>query len=371
MARHAQVTHPSLGHAWERQHPARSFTIGGVRASFTVAVALVFSTGVAGADGKRRVPPPAPTPAPAPAAETAWSKGVSPEARERAQRLLAEANEKFLARQYKEALLKYEEAVAAWDHPGIRFNMARVLIALERPLEASANLERALAYGKEPLEEQTYAEALNYQRLLAGQIAELHVRCGQAGVDVKLDGEVLLRCPGAATRKLLPGSHALVGTQPGMLTYNEDVMLLGGKSREVNVTLVTLESATEYRRRWAVWRPWAVVGAGAVVAGLGVLLDLKARGDMDELGVALASCGAEGCTRDRYATDFAPREDQARFEHRLGVSVISVGAAAVVAGVVGVVMNRERPYVREHADSPRVVPVSTSAGAGVGIAGRF
>lgn len=347
-----------------------------VRACLRVVIAwIVMSSAVAGADGKRRVPPPAPAPepapAPAPATENAWSKGVSPEARERAQGLLAQANEQFLARRYKEALQTYEEAVAAWDHPGIRFNMARVLIALDRPLEASANLERALAYGKEPLEDQTYAEALNYQRLLAGQIAELHVRCGQSGVDVKLDGEQLLKCPGEVTRKLLPGSHALVGTQPGMLTHSEDVMLLGGKRRDVELVLVTLESATEYRRRWDVWKPWAIAGAGAVVAGLGVLLDLKARGDMDELGRALASCGAEGCTRERYAMEFAPREDQARFEHRLGVTVIAVGAGAVLAGLVGVVLNRERPYVHEHADAGSVVPVATPSGAGVAVVGRF
>ena len=74
---------------------------------------------------------------------------------------------------HREALAKYEDAVAVWDHPAIRFNMVRALIALDRPLEAYENLEKALAYGKDPLEDQVYSEAQNYQRLLEGLVDRL------------------------------------------------------------------------------------------------------------------------------------------------------------------------------------------------------
>src|SRR5690242_4927842 len=84
------------------------------------------------------------------AVERPWTKGVTPEQKEKAQALLGEGNQLFLDAKYLDALAKYREAVALYDHPQIRFNITRCLINLDRKTEAYENIEAALKYGKVP-----------------------------------------------------------------------------------------------------------------------------------------------------------------------------------------------------------------------------
>lgn len=90
--------------------------------------------------------------------------GVSETKKAEAGRLLEHGNALFLDKNYTAALAKYREAVAAWDHPAIRFNIVRCLIQLDRPVEAGENLQTTLRYGAAPLEDAVYTEALAYAR---------------------------------------------------------------------------------------------------------------------------------------------------------------------------------------------------------------
>src|ERR1044071_9661205 len=128
-----------------------------------------------------------------PAAAQPWAQGVSDTQKAQAQKKLEEGNGLFLSRKYKEALEADEAATASWDHPAIRFNMVRCLIQLDRPVEASDELNKALKYGKDPFDQAIYNEALNYQKLLASQIAEVEISCKQGGAKVTLDGQALMR----------------------------------------------------------------------------------------------------------------------------------------------------------------------------------
>lgn len=309
--------------------------------------------------------------APAHADETPWSRGVSAEQKETAQRLLAEGNDLFVVNQYKEALAKYQEAIASWDHPAIRFNVVRTLIALERPLEAYENLEKALAYGKEPLEEQVYAEALNYQRLLAGQIAELEVTCKQEGVKVSVDGEPYLDCPGSRTERIVPGAHAVVATKEGFMTSTRDVILLPGDREPIDISLATIEESTVTRQRWATWKPWAVAGGGAVLAGLGVLVNLDAGTTMDQFEREVATrCADRGCSEAELEGSLGDLESRAILENRVAIGMMIAGGAVVVSGVTLVIMNRPRTYAPE-SSGPRVVPTVSGDGAGVSLIARW
>jgi tetratricopeptide (TPR) repeat protein len=319
--------------------------------------------------------PPAPPPPPAP-----WAEGVSTAQQDLAQQLLGEGNDLFLVNKYKEAAAKYEEAVKSWDHPAIRFNLVRALINLGRPVEANANLKLALRYGKDPLQEHVYAEALMYQKLLLGQIAKLEVTCDEAGAKVTLDGQTLMECPGKETRMLTPGSHQVVAEKASYLTFTKEMVLLGGKDSTMAVEMVSMQDASIQVRRWKSWKPWAVAGGGFLVAGIGGLLQLKAKSDFDTYGEDIAaSCGDRGCYPEDISQTVKNLESTARLENRVAIGAFIAGGALVVTGVVMLIMNSPKTVVpddlaatKKGEKSTLIVPtVSPSGDAGLSVLMRF
>jgi tetratricopeptide (TPR) repeat protein len=302
--------------------------------------------------------------------ETAWGKGVSAEQRVAAEAKLDEGNRLFLQNKFREALAAYEQALLSWDHPAIRFNVVRCLIALDRPLDAHENLERALAHGKEPFEEQIYTEALNYQRLLASQIADVEISCTQPGVAIKLDGKAYLTCPGKTSSQAVPGLHVLVAQKPGFETLSKDLVLLPGKTQQASIQLKTLAEATVYETRWRTWKPWAVVIAGAAIGGVGVLVDQQGRSQLEQLHRSFAAtCSATECTRAQYdALHYDETEASAFTKNTIGISMVIAGGVVVAAGIVGVIINRPRPVTRE---AVSVTPAITPHGAGFAVKGAF
>ena len=340
--------------------------------------ALVLLAGCVASGARSAYAQPAPAPAPAPAPPPPppptspeprpWQVGVTDEARAEAQRWLDRGNELFVQNLYKEALEAYERGLASWDHPAIRFNVARALIALDRPIDALAALEVAMAHGAEPLAD-VWAEAVNYRSLLHKQIGSLTVRCIQPDVTVSLDGEALPPCPIEVTRRVEPGRHVVVGRKDGFLTLTRETTVIGGACEQIELSLVALRDAAITRTRWPVWKPWAVVGAGAAVAGLGVALELDARGKMDDYREALAAeCGERGCPGGPSASTTA-LADEGRLRNRLGTSMLVVGGLAVASGVVLVIANRPRTVLPPEAELG-LAPMLAGGAIGVSLVGR-
>lgn len=299
----------------------------------------------------------------------AWSVGVTDAQKANAQKFLEQGNEAFLDKRYAEALEKYKAAVGEWDHPAIRFNIVRCLIQLERPVDASDNLKLALKYGAAPLEEAVYSEALNYEKLLATQIADLSVSCTQPGVKLTLDGQPLATCPASETRRVSPGSHQIVGTKEGLLTSTVEVVVLGGKQQTVKVTLDPLAKAARVEHRWATWKPWVVFGSGFAVAALGGLYDLNAQSKMDRFDGDIAlMCSITACPEG--SVDFSRRDDAER-QSNIAIGVMAVGGAAIATGVVMLYMNRGRTVYPTTIEkiTPSVTPMP--GGAALTVRGAF
>src|SRR5262245_29733854 len=158
-----------------------------------------------------------------------WAVGVSEADKAKAQELLEKGNALFLDKKYVPALDAYQSALKVWDHPGIRFSVVKCLIQLDRSVEAAENLDHALKYGAMPFDPSVYSEALSYQKLLAGQIAELEVSCDQRGAKLSLDGKALATCPTTEVRKVAPGQHTVVGSRDGYMIKTIEVIALGNK----------------------------------------------------------------------------------------------------------------------------------------------
>ncbi len=299
-----------------------------------------------------------------------WAVGVTEVQKARAEKLLEAGNALFLDKSYAEALARYTEAVAAWNHPAIRFNMVRCLIQLERPVEASDNLKQALAYGAAPLEATVYSEALSYEKLLASQIAEVSLSCRQAGVTVTLDGKPLAICPASEVRRVAPGTHQVVGSKPGYLTRVVEVVVIGGKTQQVGLELDPVSKAARIEHRWPAWVPWVVFGAGAAVVGAGALVDREAQAKFDTFDRSVQQNCLTPCTEEELAPFVSYRDDGER-QHAIALGVVGVGAATVATGAVLLYLNRGRtvyPSSKERI-TPALGPVA--GGAALGLRGSF
>ena len=316
------------------------------------------------------------------AAAQPWAQNVTDAQKADAQKKLEAGNQLFLSKKYKEALEQYAAATKVWDHPAIRFNMVRCLILLERPIEAFDNLQLALKYGKEPLEENVYNEALGYQKLLANQIGDLEVSCTEQGAEVILDGKKLMTCPNKQTRRLQPGQHGIVATKQGFLTKQLTVFVTGGKTEVAKLELVPLENAAKIVHRWPGWVPWVVFGGGIVVAGIGGFAKYTASEIMADYDRTIArDCAGGGCDLsnpdDMRARDLNAQYDTAITRDRIAITVISVGAAGIIAGGVMLFLNRGQTVYDNSAETrgptgaTRLDVVPTDGGGVMTVRGWF
>jgi len=255
-----------------------------------------------------------------------------------------------------------------WDHPAIRFNIVRCFVFLDKPVEAAENLKLALKYGAAPLEEQVYSEALGYEKLLAKQVGEVVVSCEQDGVALALDGKPLATCPAKEPRRVTTGRHQVVGTKHGFVPRTIDVVVVGGESQQVPVSVVPLEKAARIEHRWAAWKPWVVFGGGLTLAAIGGLVELQAVTNMNAYDRAVRDNCASSCTPDdpRLPTG---SKDAALLENKLGIGVIAVGGAAAVVGGVMLYMNRARTVYPSERTQVGVLPLR--GGGGLSVSGRF
>ncbi|MFN0245648.1 MAG: hypothetical protein ACKV2T_01985 [Kofleriaceae bacterium] len=290
---------------------------------------------------------------------TPWSAGVSEAKKAEANRLLEHGNALFLDKKFSEALGKYREAVTAWDHPAIRFNIVRCLIQLDRAVEAAENLEQALRYGAAPLEDAVYTEARAYEKLLAKQVGDVTIACAQRGVEVSLDGQKLGVCPLRETRRMTPGKHQILGTGGGLLARVTDTFVVGGDAQTVEVSLQPLPSRRGLgARSFGKAAVYAGGGLLAIASGLGLYAWRSYRGQFPEHCMDSPSGGAPLCDEEG-----ADSLDRSRLFGNIATVAGVTGAVAVVTGLVVLWRVPAKEY--------EAVITPTATGAGVSVRGTF
>ncbi len=309
--------------------------------------------------------------APAHAQKAPWAEGVTDEAKASAKTFLDAGNTLLLDKKYVEALAQYQQAITHWDHPAIRFNMARCQILLGRNLEAYDSLEKALKYGAAPHEPTAYDEAIAYQKLLTSQIGEVTIACSQAGVVVTLDGKPVGTCPTKVTTRVLTGQHQIVGKKRGLLTETVDVVASTDATTgtvtptSIDLSLDPPASAARIEHRWPQWIPWTIFGGGLAVAGAGVIFEVQARSQMDTFDKFVTERCPGNCPGEQV-TDIAHYKTDSERNSAIGVSLMITGGAAVATGAVMLWLNRGRTV---YPQAVEVMP--TQGGAAVSWSGRF
>jgi hypothetical protein len=289
-------------------------------------------------------------------ADKPWAVGVSAHDQDAALALYRDGNALFADDHYKDALVKYEQALALWDHPAIQYNAAICLINLDRPLDAYVHLEAALRDGAEPIGEEHFKQGQRYRKLLARQVAELEVSCSEPGAEVRLDGKLLFVAPGTTTRPVLVGEHHLVASKPRFQTETRTIVVAPGNKLTIALPLALLPSERRLARRWNKWTPWIVVASGAAIAAAGVPLYLVAQHDYDKYDSAVAAIcpqSALACpdpsrpdlqaAQARALAAIPPSyESNARLASRAEIAAFAIGGAIAATGFVMVVLDQPR-----------------------------
>jgi hypothetical protein len=288
--------------------------------------------------------------------DNAWSVGVPQAERQAAEALFKEGNALLKESIVGSAAAKYREALRHWDHPNIHFNLALALMVLDQPIETREQLVLAMKYGALPLGNERHEHAKNYLSLLESQLAQVKVSCDTPGAKVEVDGRPIFEPPGEWQGFLRAGRHTFVASKAGMLTNQTVKVLEGGKLAEIDLELTSVEDRTRVTRRWPVWKPWTVVGAGAAIALGAGAMHYAGLQKLDWVDTqSKARCPAPtGCATE--PSDISSARSQARTFQGIAYTGYAVGGAVLAVGATLVWLNRAQTYVEPY--SPDAVPLT-------------
>jgi len=309
-----------------------------------------------------------------------WACGVSSDNQAKALMLFTEGNNLVSSTLFANAVEKYKEALKYWGHPAIHYNLALALIFVKDPVGVYRSLEKAVVYGAKPLGKDNFDHANKYKTLIMSQLAWLEVKCDLAGARVSLDNEELFVGPGSKKILVKAGKHTLIAKKKGYIGGEVRRIFAPAERTTVNLQMFTEADLSRERRKWTVWKPFAVVGGGVAIAGIGAIVHLLAKNGFSDFDKAIASCGGDtlGCQPDQGIRDM---RTGAETKQTIAFSAYVIGGAAVVSGLALVYMNRARPYridVEEHKKSlgistggVSVLPIVGRDTAGVGASFNF
>lgn len=298
-----------------------------------------------------------------------WYQQVTADARRQAQTLFAKALDEHQQLQRREAGALYDQALALWDNPDIRWNLALALQGQEKYLGAYRQLEGALRWGEalgaERLRDvRSWMQALETERL-----ALIEVSVHETGTDITLDGEPWFRGAGQNSRVVEPGEHYIAARKAGFFPVIRAVHVKAGQAARVALPM-DVDRTTE-TRQWSAWKPWAVAAAGVVVTAVGVGLERQAGVRRD----AAASSFSGPCDKSRGCDPkLSPADyDRAVRDHRIAIAAFAVGGGALAAGLTMAWINQMQVHHTE-ARKPgpiEVTPILSTDQAGVSARLRF
>jgi hypothetical protein len=296
-----------------------------------------------------------------------WYQESTPEARAQANALFTQAvgNHQQLLR--REAMALYEQALALWDNPDIRWNLALELDDLGEYQRAHEQLEGAMRWGA-ALGVERSRQVQDRMRVLETQrLARIDADGAEPGTDATLDGRPWFQGAGQHSTRVLPGTHYIAATRPGYFPITVRAPVLAGERYHVTLRM-TADQVFE-TRRWSAWKPWAVVAAGVAVATAGAALERDAFARREDAGKALDDhCASPGCAPAALPKTY----ERARLENRLAIGAFAAGGAALVAGLALVWLDRPQAHRDEVVPSSfELMPAVSPGRVGVSAAIRF
>jgi hypothetical protein len=309
------------------------------------------------------------------AAPEPWSAGVSPEDRQAANASFEAAVTLHKQWLLTDAVTRYEQALEHWDHPQIRFHLARAQEKMGDIVAAHESLFQALRWGMDPFTPEEAVMAREMLQRLEASLARLEADCDEPGAQVFLDGKPWFACPGRGRAMLRPGEHAIIARKPGYFTLTRSVSLMPAKRATAEIRLSPETMIRRRWERWGPWKTWAVVGTSAALALAGGTLEWMAVRDIEahDERFEQVCAGAGMCmpyAMDRRLTEL--RAD-ARLEKHLAIGVFTAAGVTLAAGAMLGWLDRPSKHRNrdEGAVELEIAPLVTPGGAGVSLGGSF
>lgn len=277
-----------------------------------------------------------------------WFQGTTEEERQRAREVFLEGNQLIAIPAYARAAEKYQEAIEIWDNPAFHYNLAIAQINLLQPTEAYGSLKQAVRHGPEPLGDDKHQQALEYMASLEAQLARVRITCDQPQVLVLLDGKPLFVGPGNYVGFVQPGGHQLVARKEGYNTDSRELVASPGEELAIDLRLTKPDQVLTVRK-WAAWKPWAVVAGGVVLLGGAAYFDVQSSRGFDDFDADFSMRCPTGCP-DSQVPDVVPRLEEAELQQKISLTTYAIGGAVLATGAILLYINRER-IVRLAGDS--------------------
>jgi len=280
-----------------------------------------------------------------------WNRRVSTRDRDAARKLFLEGVRFVRVPLFAKAAEQFTLALRKWKHPAIYYNLALTQLYLSQEVEARENLKHALEHGEKPLGSPRFRAAQKQLRELEHQLGRIYVICQTPGVEITLDGIPLFTAPGTYQGWVKAKDYELTAKRDGYLSEARRVSISPGEIRKVDLKLITLEEAANASRRWAVWKPWAIVAGGGAIVAIGGVLHVLASGNFDaydrsfiRLPCAIPSSQppTTGCRGDQIPANTNDQLIFARGQQTVAIGAYIAGSSLAAAGLVLLYLNRSR-----------------------------
>lgn len=278
---------------------------------------------------------------------------------------------------YKRAAELYRDAAKLWPRPELYRQAGMAYAQAVELLPAYQHLEHALRCGQGVLSAQDFKDAEEVMDRLRPWFAELEVHCQQPGLAVRLDGASWFVCPAGAAGSMgverqivMVGQHEVVARKDGHVDMRAPVLLTAGQRAVVEARLVPDAQKMVATRRWARWKPWAVVGGALGLAAVGGGLQLVADWRRDGYEAVVAADCVEECAGEA-AGEWLQGLDRAIVENRVALGAFAVSGVGLAAGLTLLYLNRSRLRANPDAGRGKVRVISTVSRGGVSVALRL
>lgn len=138
---------------------------------------------------------------------------------------------------FEAAIAEFERAYTLSPNYSVLFNLAQAYGAAGRAVKAAHTLERYLELGGANVDLEQRRRVAELIAAYRRRIGKLGLEVRPAGAEVTIDGQRLADAPAAGTTELEAGTHGLVVTAEGFLTFARSVTITSGETTHVEVAL--------------------------------------------------------------------------------------------------------------------------------------